>query len=186
MRAGYGIGLLLLCACSSSRTYSTGGQTEPQLRAVLARRDWFESALATPQTGYFIPSGQLTAETDALLTALHEAKVEQRTPPYGVTVAFNETVVAWARPHVFEAGYRDGTLHVEWRSGQPCHVAFEQGKEVSWMDLAPSPKVAAAMRALGAAAQRQGKLSQAPGGGAVRPLQWLRQIVVDSRGLQSK
>lgn len=175
--------LLALCACSSGRTYSTGGQTEPKLRAVLARRDWSGTALATPQTVYFIPGGQLAAETDALLTALHEAKVEQRTPPYGVAVAFNETVVAWARPHVFEAGSRDGTLHVEWQAGQPCHVAFEQGKDVSWMDLAPSPKVAAAMRALAAAAQRQGKLSHAPGGGAVRPLQWLRQLAVDTRGL---
>jgi hypothetical protein len=180
MRRGYAIGLLFLAACSSSRTWTTGGRTNEELRTILERRTGSEAGLATPGALYLIPATHLAAEKDALGKAMHDAPVEEEAP--GV-IGFNSTgVVAWSRPEVFELAFEDGTLHVEWEAGRPCHVAFERGKDVLYMDLAPSASVDAAWRALVDATRRASTGTRRRGGAGVRPLAWMRGVGIDSRG----
>jgi len=184
MRRGYAIGLLLMAACSTSRSWTTGGEANEKLQEILERRDGKEAGLATPAAIYLVPEGRLDSERNALLQALRDAPVKQQPP---VFVGFNSTgVVAWMRPEVLEVAFEDGTLHVEWLAGKPCHVAFEQGKDVLWMDLQPSAKVDAAWRALDAAARAASRGTPNRGGYGDRPLQRMRDAGIDFPGIEAR
>jgi hypothetical protein len=184
MRRGYAIGLVLTAACSATRTWSTGGEANEKLRAILDRRDGAEAGLATPAAIYFVPDGRLDSERKALLQALRDAPVKEQPP---VFFGFNTTgVVSWARPEVLEVAFEDGTLHVEWLAGRSCHVAFEQGRDVLWMDLQPSAKVDAAWRALDAAARAASRGTPDRGGYGDRPLQRMRDAGVEFPGIEAR
>ena len=180
MRAGYGIGLLLLCACSSSRTYSTGEQSEEALREIFARRDVVDSALALNDAVYGIAPTELAAERNALLAALAQAPVDRRTPPFRVAVDSREGVKAWPRSEVLELAYEEGVLHIEQRPDRTTVVAFEKGNDVRWMDLQASAQVQQAWRAHADAARRKGR-SQQGLHWAERPLRRMRDIGIDAR-----
>ena len=128
-KSPYALALALFaCACSTTHTWTSGGESDDELRAILARRDGIEAGLATPEAIYLIPRDKLAAETDALLKALHASAAEPGVLPYDVGVEFRDQgVIAYDRPQVYEIAYEDGALSVRRFAGQPCHVAFARG-----------------------------------------------------------
>ncbi|MHC4848627.1 MAG: hypothetical protein ACYTEG_09255 [Planctomycetota bacterium] len=171
---------LLLCACSSSRSYSTGEQSEEELREILARRDVLDSALALNDAVYAIGSAQLSTERNALLAALAEAPVDRSTPPFRVEVDLRKGVKMWPRSEVLELAYEDGVLHIEQRPDRTTVVAFEKGNETRWMDLQASAPVRQAWRAHADAARRKSRAQQGLHW-AERPLRRMRDIGIDAR-----
>ncbi|MHC4938261.1 MAG: hypothetical protein ACYTHK_04765 [Planctomycetota bacterium] len=149
--------LSLLCACTSGRTWSTGEQSEEEIRKILARRDVREASVALNDAVFLVPAPQLAAERDALLAALAGGMVDREPPPYDVEVETRDQVLAWARSEVVEFQYDDGRLHVERKPGGSFVVSFEQGKDVRWIDLKPSAGIDAHWRAYTDAARRMAK-----------------------------
>jgi hypothetical protein len=150
------------------------------LRAILARRDVRDSSLALNDAVYFIPRTAMAAERDALLAALAQATPNRKSPPYRVDALVVDQVVAWPRAEVLELSFDDGLLHLARRPGGGVHVAFQQGKDVRWMDLKPSKQVDSAWRAHADAVRRKGTLDE-DRSWAERPLERMRDIGIDYR-----
>ena len=178
MGRGYGIALLLLAACSTGRSWSTGEQSEEELRKVLARRDVREIAIALNEAVYLVPAAQLTAERERLLAALAGAGANHEPPPHPVTVETRDRVLAWPRAEVMEFAFDDGLLHVARLHEGLFRVSFEQGRETRWVDFESSAAIEGAWRSLADAARSRAK-RETGRSWSDHPLRQLRSIGID-------
>lgn len=194
-----------LAGCASHRGWMEGPRVDDEVRRVLASDTGGEMGIAANGGLYLVPPGALKPERRALLAALgrSESIRFQRVPPVLTSVAepartapqprWDQSIHAWTTPDVIEIRYSDCTCRLrrlDLGDGIGAYTVDLADRQAGGdrgytyrMKLRSSESLDGAWDGLVSAVERGVAYRHYGGVASASPIDALREVGIDSRGL---